>query len=257
MNGLMVHTPGSQMVTLDHLRNLPTPEARGARHQPIPHHELVDTLTDQILDRGWDVTHTQMGTAASGKRLFGTMKLRGPGNMDAKEMNPTLGFRSSTDSALSIRMVVGATVFVCDNLCFSGDEFVLRRKSTTGLFDLPGLINGGLDRFMGQTIAFERDVDRMKDAPLGSDEVAKSRLFDIFNMDVLPLHLLPKVSELYFQPDEDHTDCHPRSLWGLNNACTRSIHQLKKPAAKFSASQLVGRHFNSLIHPEAEVRLVH
>ena len=247
MNGLMVHTPGSQMVTLDQLRNLPTPVVLGARHQPIPHHVLMNTLTDQIAARNWDVTRTQMGTAASGKRLFGTMKLRGPGNMDAKEMNPTLGFRSSTDSALSIRMVVGATVFVCDNLCFSGDQMILRKKSTTGLLDLPGLINEGLDRFMIKAEQFERDVDRMKDVPL-QGFTAKARLFDIFNQDVMPLHLLPKVSSLYFDPAEDHTDCQPRSLWGLNNACTRAVHLLKKPAAKFDTSQAVGEHFKGLIH---------
>ena len=242
---------GSHVVTRDQLRQLPIPAARGTRHQPIPHHVLISTLTDQILDRKWDILTTSMGVASGGARLFGTMTLRGPGSMDAKEMNPTLGFRSSTDSALSIRMIVGASVTVCDNLQFSG-EFVLRRKSTTGLLDLPGLINEGLDRFMGGMDGVARDVHRLKEVPLGSDEVAKSRLFDIFNQDVLPLHLLPKVSELYFDPAEDHTDCHPRSLWGLNNACTRAGHLRKKPAAKCAASQLVGGHFNSLIHPELE-----
>ena len=248
MQGLMVHAQGSQLVTMDHLRALPMPEARGARHQPIPHHVLVDTLTDQIVDRGWDILGTQMGTAASGSRLFGTMTLRGPSSMDAREMSPTLGFRSSTNSALSIRMVVGATVFVCDNLCFSGDEFVLRRKSTTGLLDLPALINVGLDRFMGKTEEFEADVNRMKDSHLRSYDQAKSRLFDIFEQGVMPLHLLPRVSSLYFQPDDAHTDCQPRSLWGLNNACTRAIHALKKPAAKFATSQQVGEHFHQLVH---------
>ena len=249
MEGLMVHTRGSQMVTMDHLRALPMPDARGSRHQPIPHHVLVDTLTDQIVDRGWDILGAQMGTAASGSRLFGTMTLRGPGSVDypAGEMTPTLGFRSSTNSALSIRMVVGATVFVCDNLCFSGDEFVLRRKSTTGLLDLPALINEGLDRFMGKTEGLEADIYRMKDSAQGSHE-AKARLFDIFERGVMPLHLLPSVSALYFQPDEAHTDCQPRSLWGLNNACTRAIHALKKPAAKFATSQRVGRHFHQLVH---------
>jgi len=240
---------------MDHLRALPIPEARGARHQPIPHHVLVDTLTDQIVDRGWDILNTEMGTAASGSRLFGTMTLRGPSTMDAKEMTPTLGFRSSTNSALSIRMVVGATVFVCDNLCFSGDEFVLRRKSTTGLLDLPSLIRDGIDRFSDGLSGLSDDIDKMKDRPFEGEprlkhfgRSAKARLFDIFEQGVMPLHLLPKVSALYFQPNAAHTDCQPRSLWGLNNACTRAIHELKKPAAKFATSQQVGEHFHQLVH---------
>ena len=248
MQGLSLGA-GSQVATLDQLRQLPTPEVLGARHQPLPHHVLVDTLIDQLPLHGWDIHTTQMGTTARGSRLFGTMTLRSYAESPAskRELSPTLGFRSSTNSALSIRMVVGATVFVCDNLCFSGDEFVLRRKSTTGLLDLPRLISDGIDRFSDGLRGLDEDVDKMKDSAQGSHD-AKSRLFDIFEQGVMPLHLLPKVSALYFQPDDAHTDCQPRSLWGLNNACTRAIHELKKPAAKFAVSQQVGQHFHQLVH---------
>ena len=149
MQGLMLDTHGSQHVTLDALRTLPIPQPLGTRHQPIPHAVLVDALVEGITDRGWTVHSTQLGVAAKGAALFGTMDLRRQTDTDT-EIGTLFGFRSSTNSSLSIQGVAGKRVFVCSNMCFSGDMFVMRRKSTTRI-DLPATIADGLDQFLGIT----------------------------------------------------------------------------------------------------------
>ena len=131
-------------------------------------------------------------------------------------------------------------MFVCSNLCFSGEMFVLRRKSTTGL-RLGDMIGEGLDKFLVQSKSLDEGIDRLKNARL-TDADAKRRIFDLFNDSVLPSRLLKPMARHYFEPTELETDCQPRTLWGLNNSATRSIATLK-PSAQFLSAAKIGKHF--------------
>jgi hypothetical protein len=238
---LLLDTHGSQRVTLDALRTIPTPQPLGARHQPIPHHELVEALIDGITGRGWTVRDTDLGISAHGAQLFGSLDLRRAAETDT-EMGTMFGLLSSTNSSTAIRGVAGKRVFVCSNMCLSGSTFVMRRKSTTRL-NLPELISDGLDRFLVQSEALTEGIDRLKNTTI-TDLQAKARIFDLFNASVLPSRLLQPLARFYFHPTESESDCHPRTLWGLNNASTRSIGSpALKPAAQFDAAQNIGRHF--------------
>ena len=236
---LLLDTHGSQHVTLDALRTIPTPQPRGSRHQPIPHASLVDALIDGITGRGWTVRDSDLGISQYGAQLFGTLDLRRATDTDP-EMGTMLGFRSSTNSSMSIRGVAGKRIFVCSNMCFAGEMFLMRRKSTTRL-DLSEMIAEGLDRFLVQSEALTEGIDRLKNTTI-TDLQARARIFDLFNASVLPSRLLQPLARFYFHPTEDQSDCHPRTLWGLNNASTRTLAALK-PAAQFSAAQNIGRHF--------------
>ena len=254
MNGLMIHTPGSHYVSLDALRTIPTPQSMGPRHQPIPHSLLVDTVLDQISNRGWSVKKMKLGVSAKGQKLFGTMDLNGvTHDKPVAETGITFGFRSSTNESLAIRGVAGVRVFVCDNLCMSGETFVMRRKSTT-LLNLPLLINKGLNKFLDQSRLLEQGIEHLKTKYLSDDE-AKQNIFNLFNEGTMPLHLFDDVAKYYFNPQDDQPDCMPRTKWGLSNACTRSIQKLK-PAAQFDCSLNVGRYFrlaNDLDNQQGDV----
>lgn len=244
---LLMHTPGSHRVSLDTLRSFPDPVALGPRHKPIPHHVLVDELQDQVTGRGWMVRKRDLGVARKGHALFGVMDLLGPETND--DTGTTLGFRSSTNSAFAIRGVAGARVFVCDNLCFSGDEFVMRHKLTT-LLNLPALVSGALDKFTLQNVRLQDDISTLRQLSL-SDTRAKVRIFEAFDAGTLPLHLFDDVSRHYFRPTDAEPDCQPRTAWGLHNAFTRSIKHLR-PQAQFNATLNLGRQFNlaTITHPE-------
>jgi len=253
MEGLMLDS-GSKIVGLSELRALPTPQQLGDRHAPIPHSLLVDTLREQILDRGWNIPSQQLGLSRKGARLFGTMKLEAPrlSNLDPKEMSPMLGFRSSTDSSLAVRFCVGAKVFVCENMMFEGDSYVLRRKSTTGLLnsvgmlDIQEMIARGLDQFMARQPQLEQTIAALKGNRMDMGIGAKARIFDIFDQAVLPKSCFEDVSELFFNPPAEYTDITP-TLYGLNNACTRALQKLKQPVAQFEAANRVGSHFSKMV----------
>ena len=245
MQGLMLDTPGSHRVTHDQLRALPAPASMGARHRPIPHWELVDALIDGAQDQGWTVEGSELGCASHGATLFGTIQMRRSSHGNAvwepgRETATTLGFRSSTNETLAPEGVAGEHVFVCSNLCLSGSVFAFKHKSTTGL-SLTRMVADGLERFAAQSAQLQTGIIRLKDTPL-SDTDAKARIFDIFNRGVLPSRLLQPIARQYFNPAASEPDCQPRSLWGLNNACTRSVQALSAGAA-FDAAHRIGHHF--------------
>ena len=73
---LSIHTRGSQRVSREQLRRLPEPVSMGRLHRPIPHHQLVDVIEDQLFDRGWTINRMQLGINQGGKALFGIMDLK-------------------------------------------------------------------------------------------------------------------------------------------------------------------------------------
>lgn len=254
--GLILDTPGSHVVTRDQLQALPPPVAMGSRHRPIPHCDLIDALVEGVNRNGWAVVGSNYGVAARGATLFGTMQLQrkdpladitlgealystGDG-VAAREMTTTLGFRSSTNETIAPEGVAGEKVTVCSNMCFSGDMFAFKHKSTIRL-NLPRMIADGLERFEAQSEQLRGGIERLRNTPLGMPE-AKARIFDIFNSDVLPSRLLKPIARHYFRPTESEVDCQPRNLFGLNNACTRSIQTLSAGAA-FDAAHRLGHHF--------------
>jgi len=235
---LTVHTPGSHRVTLAELRALPNVEPMGPRHKPIRHDTLVDTVLDQITDRGWNVEKQQFAVARKGQMLFGVLDLSGPDTLEG--LTPSFGFRNSTNQTLNLRGVAGDRVWLCDNLCMSGEEFVFSRKNTT-LLNLPHTVAMGLEQFLVQSKHVHAKIEYLQVQRI-TDRDAKQKIFDIFDHGALPLHLFDDVASLYLRPQVEHPDCQPRTLWGLNNACTRALKVLT-PMQQLTAARAVGREF--------------
>jgi hypothetical protein len=239
---------GVRLVTMNELHELPDPlplptsDGRFRHHKPVRHDTLVTALAEAVTSAGWDITETYHGLAAKDKALFGVMKLRG--DWERGDSQPVLGFRSSVDKSVAIKGVAGASVFVCSNLCMAGDEFVFGHKSTTNL-QLPSMLGRGLQTFRRQSNGLQRDIRFMENLQL-QDRDAKIEIHDLFKAKVLPAKLFLPVSDHYFARQTD--DCRPRSVWGLNNACTRAIQSTNSPQAQFNQQVSVGRYFKNRIN---------
>lgn len=140
---------GARLCTLAQIKALPAPKALGPIHRPVAHSELIAALTKslkesmhvKVVAQQWAVGKGGYGVANAA--LFGTMTLsrKTGGGREAF----AIGVRHSTDMSMSIQMVAGMRVFVCDNMVMSGDAVVLRRKHTSGLeleAELNEAING-------------------------------------------------------------------------------------------------------------------
>ncbi|MFI5222716.1 MAG: hypothetical protein ACHQX3_00485 [Nitrospirales bacterium] len=239
MSNLIVHA-GAARLSLDDLKALPEPKRLGSSHAPVPHSLLVESIEVEAMERGYDVTKMELAVSKDRSQLFGVLDLVPPDGLHTLDRGISIGFRNSTDSTLAIKIVAGTRVFVCDNLALSGDLIAVLRRNTVGL-DLGMELREGFSKFIQHSTTLEVKISILQSVTV-ADMAAKAQIFDIFNSKIMPVRLFDDVSQFYFQPTDEMTDCHPRTLWGLHNAFTRAMKKLPAAGA-FAANVALGRAF--------------
>jgi len=234
-NTTLVAHVNSDLVTREELSrielsetNLPT-----ATFRPIKHIELVDTLTRSIQTLGMRIEEEKFAIRRDGEMLFGVMKLA---HKVQKDFVTSLGFRHANNRTMSIQMVAGVTVFVCDNMCFRGDSIVLKQRHTHS-FSLTAQLTAGLQRWQQHSDILIDEIDQFKNTRLNDTE-AKALILDAFTQGLMPLRFMPDVAKEWREPR--HEDFAPRTMWSLSNAFTEVQKQMPV-STRFAASQDLGR----------------
>lgn len=117
------------------VRMVPTPVATRS-YSPVPYSDVLDLLefgVSKHLDT-WDMTSKEFGLARDGQQLFGVYHLDRKQDEETEleddALRISIGFRSSHDKSLSLGVMCGASVFVCDNLMFNTSGFKAVRRHT-------------------------------------------------------------------------------------------------------------------------------
>ena len=196
------------------------PESLGAKHYPIPHRMLIDTLGASLNDRGYEVK--QMAHALSGpnhQRYFGMAQVTR--NNGYSDFSTVIGFRAAHDQKYAVGVVGGSGVFVCSNLCFSAEYKVLRRHTRHMQDDLPEMIGGLIDQIGAGEQQQADDFNTMKKATL-KESWANSLMTKLVREGALAPSMLGKVIEEYDTPSHDEFLEDGHSVWTLLNACTEA-----------------------------------
>jgi hypothetical protein len=113
---------------------------------PIPHVSLIEEVEGALRSTGLKIGQQVHSLNQDGARYFGLTEVHG--SHDPGDCSLVLRLRNSHDKTFPVGLVAGASVFVCDNLSFSG-EVRLTRKHTVHLQrDLPRLVGRGVDQLM-------------------------------------------------------------------------------------------------------------
>lgn len=211
----------SDRVTRAQLGNVPTPQRIGPQHQPVPHIELIETLEARLqVKLGASIEHEEFAVRRQQSTLFGVLTINyGVSKTGSDSMvTAAIGLRHSNDMTLSLQLVAGMSVFVCDNMVLRGDMILMRRKHTLDL-SLTDEIDVGIDRFVEHYKHLERETQLLRDTVL-SDHDAKAFMLDSFvQHQILPVNLMRRVYTEYFDPT--HPEFEPRTGWSLHNAFTQ------------------------------------
>ena len=224
---------GARKITRDELRDLPVPE-RTRTHQPLSHHEIVETLEEALSYRHLAVVRDEYAVSADGMKMFGVMDL----NAEFTEGRFSIGLRNSNDKSMRLALTAGMRVFVCDNMAFSGDFAPLLHKHTSN-FDLRDSVSIAIDRIQRGFAVLERDVSKMQTLSL-TDNDARVLIYGAFmekGVKGVPRHLMPSVHSNYFEPTIDAF--RSRSLWSVANAFTSAFKQMA-PTKRFEATARLG-----------------
>ncbi len=219
-------------VTREYLNGL-APVPGTDTFQPIQHFDLVEGIEQAARRLGLEVREEEYALRRNNMMLFGVMKMS---YLAATDYETAIGIRQSLDKTMSIQMCAGASVFVCDNLCFRGDVIVLRQRHTWN-FDLGQELSLALGKWKQQAAELVEGIGRLKTLTL-TDVEAKALMLDAFRAGVMPTRYLTAVAKEYLEPS--HVEFEPRTAWSLHNAFTEVQKQLPL-TSRLVASQDLGK----------------
>ena len=218
MNDLMIHTPGAKRgATLDDLAAVPLP-AVTKTYCPVAHVDLVSEVR-RVFDAlcAGDPVSERFGLAREGQHMFGTVTY----DMGTDVAGLTAGFRNSYNKTLSVGIVSGAGVFVCDNLMFHGELKVVRCHTTQVWADLPRMIQEMADKAIPEYNRLEDTRVRMQEVELGDDD-AFSLLGIARGRDILPPRVFERSLKEWVEPTTLEFR-EERNVWGLYQGVTEAL----------------------------------
>src|SRR5690349_7487612 len=141
---LLLHC-GAHVVPLEQVAGVSMP-APTRSWQPIPHVQMIRTVQDALAANNLTFGTQAHSLTHDGMRYFGLMEIRGQQTSD--DYCWVLGLRNSHDKTFPAGIVAGASVFVCDNLSFSGEVKLARKHTRFITRDLPQLVQSAVGKLM-------------------------------------------------------------------------------------------------------------
>jgi hypothetical protein len=134
---LILHA-GAHSATREQIATIATPP-RTPTWVPIPHSRVLTGVQTSLKRAGLHAVTEAHGLTCDGARYFGLLQVANGQNAD--NFGLVLGLWNSHDKSFPAGLVVGASVFVCDNLSFSGEVRLARKHTAFVERDLPQLVD--------------------------------------------------------------------------------------------------------------------
>jgi hypothetical protein len=215
---LVLHC-GAHHFSLDEVARVRTPRPTST-WTPIPHHQLIQTVQKTLA-----TTKLTIGTQAhslthDGARYFGLMEIHS--RKASEDYCWVLGLRNSHDKIFPAGIVAGASVFVCDNLSFSGDVKFARKHTVHINRDLPQLVERSIGQLMSKWHHQDKRIEAYKERGI-SDEAAHDLLIRSVDVGVCANSYIPDVLHEWRNPR--HASFEQRNVWSLFNCFTEALKQ--------------------------------
>jgi hypothetical protein len=216
MSNLVLHC-GGKAVTRQQVEAIPVPPATKT-HFPVAYKTAIELLHETIIEHtGLAIRQEAYGLNENGDQLFALTTLE-TGNA---EHGLSIGLRQSYNKSLALGVAVGAQVFVCDNLCFRGDAFMVVRKNTKFVLDdfksmLVHQVKASLIHYNNM----QADIGLMKAKPC-----ELRRGFELLGAAYGEGLLTTTQATVAFEDwrKPRHEEFADRNLWGLYNATTEAL----------------------------------
>ncbi len=213
---LMLHC-GAHQVDREVIEMAVTPDATDSWH-PIPHKELIDRVSRVITSSGLLIVQEAHGLTHDNNRYFGMLQVANGQNAD--DYGLVLGIRNSHDKTFPAALCLGAGVFVCDNLSFSGEVTLARRHTRFIMRDLPQVIHRAVGMLTDHRLKQDQRIAAYKEKSI-DDFAAHDIVINALDCQAVPSTKIPYVLKEWREPA--HEDFRPRTAWSLFNAFTEVL----------------------------------
>jgi len=216
---LVLHC-GAHKVERADVENVPTPDATRT-WTPIPHTALIERIEDTLKSDGLTIVNQVHSLTRGGNRYFGLMQIANGQNSD--DYAWVLGARNSHDQSFPAGLVVGASVFVCDNLSFSGEIRMSRKHTVYIMRDLPGLVQRAIGQLMSRWHDQDARIEAYKNFAL-TDMQAHDLIVRAIDARSATATQVPHLLQQWRHPN--HEAFAPRTAWSLFNSFTEAMKPL-------------------------------
>jgi hypothetical protein len=210
---LILHC-GASKVERAEVEIVPTPDATDT-WTPIPHTALIERVEDTLKSDGLTIVNQTHSLTRGGNRYFGLMQIANGQN--SEDYAWVLGLRNSHDKSFPAGLVVGASVFICDNLSFSGEIRMTRKHTVHIMRDLPGLVQHSIGQLMSRWHDQDTRIEAYKRYEL-SDMQAHDLLVRAIDARAATSTQVPPVLQQWRHTK--HEAFEPRTAWSLFNSFT-------------------------------------
>jgi hypothetical protein len=190
-------------------------------HQPIAHDYFVNLVQDKLEDRGLRVVDEIHGLNNKGANYFGMFQVAGQ-DLVTPDYSLMIGMRNSHTKKFAAGIAAGASVFVCDNLSFSGEVKATRKHTGMILDDLPVRIVEAIEGVVGMAQFQNVRFEAYKARQLATFE-AEHLMIEMLRLGIMNAHRLPKLVQQWDTPDHDEFARTGRSAWRMFNAATEAL----------------------------------
>lgn len=231
---LMLHR-GAREVSRDFLKHLPLPQPQGPRHIPVGHAQLLDMVTQNLADSGFEVTRERFGLSRDSGKLFAVIDLSARVNDAAGGITLACGIINSVNCTLSAKLALGSRCFCCDNLSLSGEVLLARKHTKHIMRDLAANMGNAMRSLSGFQQNEARRLKRFQSTTLTADQ-AHSIMLQAFDRQIVNHVQLRRILHLWQKPPEEFAD---GSLFALENHFTTVLADvLKTNPIRFAAHSL-------------------
>ena len=213
---LLLHC-GSRSAVRRDVINVSTPRPTET-WTPIPHIGLITEVERTLKTNGLSIGNQAHSLSHEGHRYFGLMEIQR--SESDEDYCWVLGLRNSHDKTFPAGIVAGMTVFVCDNLSFSGEVKLARKHTRFIARDLPQLVQSAVGNLMHRWHHQDTRLSAYKLAEL-DDSAAHDLVIRACDVGVCPNKLIPRVLTEWREPR--HQAFQPRSVWSLFNSFTEAL----------------------------------
>ena len=220
MATLMLDAPTDKRVSFSDLFAVDAnmPDATDT-YQPVAHSHFVTqarTIFAEALNM--EVLDTHLGLARNGAQMFGVLTFR---NEARPDIVPAVGLRNAHDKSMALGTCGGASVFVCSNMCFSGDSFTIMRKHSNKIMEaLPELLGMAAHGFAAQYRDTLADLDAFRGIPMDVDD-GFAELGRMIGHGAITSVQLSRALDYWREPPHaEHTN---RDLFGLYQAVNHGL----------------------------------
>jgi len=219
MLNLCLHC-GAHEVEREQVAQAPTP-ARTRTWVPIPHHTLLEQVEATLAGDGLKVVNQAHALWGDGARYFGLMQVAN-GQPRKQDYSLVVGVRNSHDKSFPAALVLGSSVFSCDNLAFSGEVKISRRHTRFIERDLPAVVQRAVGQLTDCRIQQDHRIDVYKHKRL-TDSRAHDLMVRSIDARVLPVTQLNGVLGEWRKPSHQEFVEGGKTAWRLFNAFTETL----------------------------------